>query len=190
MIFLGSFFLWLSCQKTSAFDFDWRTPEKMNELFEKNARREGVKLTRKNKRHVFARPAMLREIVKTQVAGDPAVETVSPQAALGDMVVRNTCTQNGTDENWLVTKAKFGKKYEGPFPGGNSLWKEYEPKSAEDTWKEFVIIPEDTRPFLFKAPWGTKMFAKPGDILVRDRATKSDLYRVARQPFDCTYEIK
>jgi hypothetical protein len=60
-------------------------------------------------------------------------------------------------------------------------------KTALAGWL-LIVRPEDGV-FAFIAPWGEKMVAKPGDVIVRNPADGKDTYRVAAASFESTYEI-
>jgi hypothetical protein len=43
--------------------------------------------------------------------------------------------------------------------------------------------------FTFAAPWGEKMIARPGDVIVQDVGNARDTYRIQKAAFACTYEV-
>lgn len=149
------------------------------------AEREGqVGLARKTK-PVDVRPARPGEVVVTAIAGK-GEETRSPPAQPGDMVVRNRCPETGNEE-FLVAAAKFTDCYEGPLgsaDGGG--WWPFRPRGAEVL---YLVVPEAAGAFVFTAPWGAPMVARPGDVIVRDPKDPADTYRIAAAAFACTYEV-
>lgn len=146
-----------------------------------------VGLAKKSK-IVDARPAKLGEIVVTIIKNE-GIETKSAPAKLGDMVVKNRCSETGNEEI-LVSANKFSQRYEGPLadknPELNNIWKSYRPKGVEMEY--FVVHPQDGE-LRFIAPWGEKMTAYTGDIIVRTPHDHHDTYRIAKAAFHCTYEI-
>lgn len=134
---------------------------------------------------VDARPATPGEIVVTIIAGE-GKETQSKPAELGDMVVRNRCGETG-HEMFLVRKAKFAERYEGPKGSADADgWRPYQPKGVE---LAYFVVADKEGSFSFNAPWGEAMVAKPGDAIVQDPVNPRDTYRVARAAFECTYEV-
>lgn len=134
---------------------------------------------------VDVRPAGLGEVVTT-IIKDEGLETRSPQADEGDMVVRNRCSETGNEEI-LVRRGEFSKRYEGPIGSeGADGWRPYRPQGREML---YFRVRRDDGTFLFKAPWGNEMVARPGDVIVRDPAEPKDTYRIAAAAFACTYEI-
>jgi hypothetical protein len=143
-----------------------------------------VGLARKTK-PVDVRPAQPGEVVVTMITGE-GVETQSPPAQQGDMVVRNRCPETGNEEI-LVTASKFPQRYEGPTgPPDGVGWREYRPRGVEMLY--FVVREADGN-FSFTAPWGEPMVARPGDAIVRNPQDPRDTYRIAAAAFACTYEI-
>jgi hypothetical protein len=143
-----------------------------------------VGLARKTK-PVDVRPAQPGEVVVTMITGE-GVETQSPPAQQGDMVVRNRCPETGNEEI-LVTASKFPQRYEGPTgPPDGAGWREYRPRGVEMLY--FVVREADGN-FSFTAPWGEPMVARPGDAIVRNPQDPRDTYRIAAAAFACTYEI-
>ena len=53
----------------------------------------------------------------------------------------------------------------------------------------FVAVTEHDGSFNFVAPWGERMVARPGDLIVQDPNDQKDTYRVAKAAFACTYEV-
>ena len=134
---------------------------------------------------VDARPAQTGEVVVTIIAGQ-GKETKSAPAEPGDVVVRNRCPETGNEE-FLVSAAKFAERYEGPVGAeASGGWKPFRPKGVELLY--FVVSNADGD-FIFVAPWGEPMRARPGDAIVRDPKDAKDTYRVARAAFACTYEV-
>ena len=142
-----------------------------------------VGLARKT-RPVDVRPAVAGEVIETWIAG--VLETRSRPAAAGDMVVRNRCPQTG-NEQFLVSAAKFGERYEGPIgPPGPDGWRPYRPIGRD---MRYFRVDESQGSFSFVAPWGEPMIAEPGDVIVRNPADPTDVYRIAAAAFECTYEV-
>ena len=134
---------------------------------------------------VDARPAKPGEIIVTVIAGE-GKETQSKPAEPGDWVVRNRCPETG-NEQYLVSAAKFPRRYEGPLSAADSDgWSAFRPRGSE--MRYFIVEPSQGI-FTFDAPWGEKMVAKPGDAMVQNPEDESDIYRVAAPSFACTYEI-
>lgn len=133
----------------------------------------------------IVRPATAREVIVTTIKGE-GVETQSPPASDGDMVVRNRCPETGNEEI-LVPAASFSRRYEGPVgPQSADGWAPYRPRGVA---MRFVIVAEEDGEFSFIAPWGEAMVARPGDAIVQDLENAADTYRVQRFAFACTYEI-
>jgi hypothetical protein len=134
---------------------------------------------------VDARPARPGEVVVTVLAGE-GKETTSRPAREGDWVVRNRCEATGNEE-YLVGAGTFEEKYESTGkPAGADGWQEHRPVGR--TMRVVFLKPEHGE-FVFKAPWGEWMVAKPGDAIVQDPEHPEDTYRVAAAAFDCTYEL-
>lgn len=149
------------------------------------AEREGRVGVARKTRPVDVRWAVPGEIVVTIIAGE-GKETQSRPAVAGDRVVRNRCPETG-DEFYLVAAASFADRYAGPLGAVTADgWQPYRPRGIDMRYMR--VRPEDGA-FTFTAPWGEAMVARPGDIIVRNPADRSDTYRVARLSFDCTYEI-
>jgi hypothetical protein len=141
--------------------------------------------TARKTKPVDARPARAGEVVVTHIA-DEGKETQSKPAETGDWVVRNRCPETG-NETYLVKAETFAERYEGPLGAADTAgWSPYRPRGPE--MRYLVVRPEDGA-FAFIAPWGEKMVAKPGDVIVRNPADAKDTYRVAVASFACTYEI-
>lgn len=131
------------------------------------------------------RPAKRGEVIITLIKGE-GKETQSPPAKPGDMVVRNRCPETGNEEI-LVSSTSFSRRYEGPTGvKGADGWSPYRPRGIP---MRFVVVAERDGEFSFVAPWGEKMVARPGDVIVQDPSNPTDTYRVARAAFACTYEI-
>jgi len=54
----------------------------------------------------------------------------------------------------------------------------------------FVVVREMDGAFTFTAPWGEKMMARPGDVIVQDVGNAKDTYRIQKAAFACTYEVE
>jgi hypothetical protein len=134
---------------------------------------------------VDARPARPGEVVVTVLAGE-GKETTSRPAEKGDWVVRNRCEATGNEE-YLVAADTFQERYR-PIgkPAGADGWQEHRPLGR--TVRVLVLKPEHGE-FVFRAPWGEPMVAKPGDAIVQDPEHPEDTYRVAAAAFECTYEM-
>jgi hypothetical protein len=153
-------------------------------LFDQAEREARVGLARKTMQ-VDARPARPGEVVVTLIAGEGA-ETRSPPAKQGDMVVRNRCPATGNEEI-LVEAAKFTQRYDGPEgPADAAGWLPYRPRGNE---MRYLVVRAEDGDFIFTAPWGEPMVARPGDAIVRDPQDAADTYRIAAAAFACTYEI-
>ncbi len=153
------------------------------------AEREGRVGRARKVKPVDARPAVPGEIVVTVIKGE-GVETTSPPAKAGDMVVRNRCPETGNEEI-LVAAAKFPDRYEGPIgdadaDAATAPWRTYRPRGAE---MAYFLVSSSEGPFTFMAPWGEAMTARPGDAIVRDPRDPADTYRIARAAFACTYDV-
>ena len=133
---------------------------------------------------VDARPARPGEVVVTVVAGEGR-ETRSRPAEEGDWVVRNRSEATGNEE-YLVSAAKFRERYRATGAPARDGFQEHRPLGR--TVRFLVVTPEHGE-FVFKAPWGERMVAKPGDAIVQDPDDPADTYRVAAAAFDCTYEV-
>lgn len=156
----------------------------INELFRTAEAARKVGVARKT-RSIDARPAKPGEIITTFIAGE-GKETRSKPAEPGDMVVRNRCLATGSEE-YLVSAKKFAVRYGGPYGGSDAEgWREYRPIAPE---MFYFIVDESEGDFVFTAPWGEDMIAKPGDAIVRNPDEPADTYRVSARTFECTYEI-
>ena len=145
---------------------------------------QGAGLARKTK-PVDVRPAKPGEVIVTIIKGE-GKETESPPAKAGDMVVRNRCPETG-NEVILVAAASFAERYDGPIGDADADgWQPYRPRGVE---MRFVVVSEQDGAFVFTAPWGQSMVARPGDAIVQDVRNARDTYRVARAAFKCTYEV-
>jgi len=149
------------------------------------ARTDGQTGTARKTKPVDARPAHVGEIIVTAIKGQ-GKETESPPAKQGDWVVRNRCPETG-NEQYLVTADRFGDRYRMTgAPVSAHGWREYRPVGKE---MRYYILPRDTQPFTFTAPWGESMVARPGDAILQDPKDEKDVYRVAAASFACTYEV-
>jgi hypothetical protein len=152
--------------------------------FQRAQSARGAGLARKT-RPVDVRPAQPGEIIVSVIKGE-GMETKSPPAKSGDMVVRNRCPQTGNEEI-LVPAASFSRRYEGPIGDKNAAgWSPYRPRGVEMC---FVVVAEQDGEFRFIAPWGERMVARPGDAIVQDLDNAKDTYRIAKAVFACTYEV-
>lgn len=134
---------------------------------------------------VDARAARPGEIVVTVIANE-GVETRSPPASPGDMVVRSRCPETG-NEQLLVSAAKFPDRYVGPIgPADDEGWQAFRPQGKA---MRYFVVPDTLGSFSFTAPWGEVMNARPGDAIVRDPADRADTYRIAAAAFACTYRV-
>jgi hypothetical protein len=154
------------------------------EYFARAQDARGAGLARKSK-PVDVRPAKPEEVIITIIKGE-GKETQSPPAKSGDMVVRNRCPETG-DEQILVPAVSFSQRYEGPIGTTDADgWSPYRPRGIQ---MRFVVVTERDGSFNFIAPWGERMGARPGDLIVQDVNNSKDTYRVAKAAFACTYEI-
>lgn len=151
--------------------------------FQRAQSARGAGLARKTK-PVDVRPATPGEVVVTIIKGE-GKETESPPAKSGDMVVRNRCPETGNEEI-LVSAAVFSERYAGPIgTAAADGWVTYRPRGVD---MRFVIVSAEDGTFTFIAPWGEKMVARPGDVIVQDPNNPKDTYRIAKAAFACTYE--
>jgi hypothetical protein len=154
------------------------------EYFSRAQDARGAGLARKTK-PVDVRPAKPGEVVVTMIKGE-GKETQSPPAKSGDMVVRNRCPETGNEEI-LISAATFSQRYEGPTgAAGADGWLPYRPRGVE---MRFVVVTDQDGSFSFTAPWGERMVAHPGDLIVQNPGNAKDTYRVAKAAFACTYEV-
>jgi len=152
--------------------------------FERLEHTVGAGLARKTK-VVDVRAAKVGEVIVTIIKGE-GKETQSKPAVAGDRVVRNRCEATGNEEI-LVASETFTRRYEGPLGGPDAGgWSAYRPRGIE---MKFIVVPAGDREFSFIAPWGERMIARPGDVLVQDPANARDTYRIQKAAFACTYEI-
>jgi hypothetical protein len=150
-----------------------------------DAEARGLARRARKTKPVDARPAKPGEVVVTVVAGEGR-ETTSRPAEEGDWVVRNRCDATGSEE-YLVGAATFRERYRATGkPPGEDGWQEHRPLGREV--QVLVLTPEHGE-IEFTAPWGERMVAKPGDVIVQDPEHPEDTYRVAAAAFDCTYEV-
>jgi hypothetical protein len=154
------------------------------EYFTRAQDARGAGLARKSK-PVDVRPAKPDEVIVTMIMGE-GKETQSPPAKSGDMVVRNRGPETG-NEQILVPAASFLQRYEGPIGATDADgWSPYRPRGVQ---MRFVVVTDQDGSFNFIAPWGERMVARPGDLIVQDVNNSKDTYRVAKAAFACTYEI-
>lgn len=153
--------------------------------FERASRASGEGLARKT-RLVDVRAAKPGEVIVTVIKGE-GKETQSPPAASGDRVVKNRCAATG-NEQILVGSATFAQRYIGPLKLGTVAdgWQTYRPRGVP---MRFVGVGPNDGTFSFLAPWGERMVARPGDVIVQDRRDPKNTYRIARAAFECTYEV-
>ena len=152
--------------------------------FQRAQTARGAGMARKAK-PVDARPATPGEIIVTIIKGE-GKETQSAPAKPGDMVVRNRCPATG-NEQILVTAKTFARRYDGPVDTtANNGWRTYRPRGVQ---MRFVEVGNSDGTFTFLAPWGERMMARPGDVIVQDPKNVKDTYRIARAAFECTYEV-
>ena len=150
-----------------------------------DAEARGLARRARKTKPVDARPARPGEVVVTVVAGE-GEETRSKPAAEGDWVVRNRCEATGNEE-YLVAAGKFGERYQATGrPAAKDGWQEHRPVGRV---ARFLVLTHEHGEFVFTAPWGERMVAKPGDAIVQDPEDPEDTYRVAAAAFDCTYEV-
>jgi hypothetical protein len=153
--------------------------------FEK-ARAEGRDGIARKTRTVDVRPSTPGEVIVTTIRGE-GKETQSAPANPGDMVVRNRCPETGNEEI-LVAAGNFVKRYESPIePAGVDGWVPYRPQGV---LMRFVVVRELDGEFTFIAPWGEKMIARPGDVIVQDVGNAKDTYRIQKAAFACTYAVE
>ena len=153
--------------------------------FEK-ARAEGRDGIARKSKTVDVRPSKPGEVIVTVIKGE-GKETQSAPASPGDMVVRNRCPATGNEEI-LVAAGNFAKRYEGPIgAAGAGGWVPYRPQGVP---MRFVVVRERDGEFTFVAPWGEKMVARPGDVIVQDAANRKDTYRIQKTAFACTYTVE
>ncbi|RNJ42387.1 hypothetical protein B5V01_08185 [Mesorhizobium erdmanii] len=156
----------------------------VGEMFKAAETAGKVGIARKT-RAIDARAAHPGEIIVTLIAGE-GKETQSRPAEAGDMVVRNRCPETG-NEQYLVSGKKFVARYQGPYGKPDAEgWSEYRPTAPE---MHYFIVDEAEGDFVFTAPWGEDMVAKPGDAIVGNPKDPADIYRVAAKSFKCTYEV-
>jgi hypothetical protein len=149
------------------------------------AERDGRVGTARKSRPVDVRPAVPGEIIVTMI-GVEERETQSRPAVAGDKVVRNRCPATG-NEQYLVAAGTFAERYQGPSgPPDAEGWRPYLPRGP---LMRYMRVRATDGAFMFTAPWGEAMVARPGDIIVRDPANRNDTYRVAALSFECTYEV-
>ena len=152
--------------------------------FQKAQQERGEGLAKKTKL-VDVRAVKPGEVVVTIIKGE-GKETQSAPAVAGDKVVRNRCAETGNEEI-LVKAATFARRYEGPVAAANaSGWSTYRPRGNP---MKFVVVTQSGGSFTFKAPWGERMIARPGDVIVQDPNSTRDTYRIAKAAFDCTYDV-
>ncbi|MEP9388727.1 hypothetical protein [Mesorhizobium sp. KR9-304] len=134
---------------------------------------------------VDARPAVAGEVVVTVIKSE-GVETSSKPAEAGDWVVRNRCPETGNEE-YLVSAAKFPARYgDAQSEADASGYRSFVPKGTE---MGYFIVPPSEGEFVFTAPWGEAMVARPGDAIVQSPSDPADTYRIAAASFACSYEI-
>ena len=161
-----------------------RSLDEVRALFKEAESRGLVRMARKTML-VDARPATPGEVIVTVIAGE-GKETKSKPAAKGDWVVRNRCEPTGNEE-YLVAADKFKERYRATGKAaGKDGWQEHRPEG--NVMRFFVLKPQHGE-FVFTAPWGERMVAKPGDAIVQDPESPEDTYRVAAAAFACTYEV-
>jgi hypothetical protein len=158
-----------------------RTRDEVVALMARERAAGHVGVARKTK-PIDARPARDGEVVVTVIKGEKETQN---RAARGDWVVRNRCPETG-NEQYIVRAEKFAARYEKTESTPAGGWQEFRPVGKE---MRYYILPRDTEPFTFMAPWNEPMLARPGDAIVQDPQDEKDVYRVEAVAFACTYEI-
>jgi len=149
------------------------------------ARAKGLVGTARKTKAVDARQAHEGEIIVTAIKGE-GTETQSAPAKRTDWVVRNRCPETG-NEQYLVAEYQFNERYRPTSaPISAHGWREFRPIGKD---VRYYILPNETEPFRFVAPWGEPMVARPGDAIVQDPRDEKDVYRVAAASFACSYQI-
>jgi hypothetical protein len=138
---------------------------------------EHARLCRK-KSLVKARIATAPERIETRTAD--GLETVNTAEA-GDYIVTNL-TDAG--ESYVLSPETFSEKY---MPVENDLYRSTGAIWALELTPEVLTALDLPDEFHFMAPWDEPMIAKAGDILACPE-TKKEVYRIARQEFEETYE--
>jgi hypothetical protein len=164
-------------------DLPCKPAAELQQLLDRAAAAGRLRTARKT-RPVDARPARPGEVVVTVIKGE-GQETQSPPARPGDWVVRNRCPETG-HEQYLVAARSFGDTYRATGAAPAQGWQEFRPIGKD---VRFVAVDEEAGSFSFTAPWGQRMVAHPGDVLVQDPDDPRRIYRVARASFDCTYDV-
>ena len=149
------------------------------------ARAKGLVGTARKTKAVDGRQAHEGEIIVTAIKGE-GTETQSRPAKRTDWVVRNRCPETG-NEQYLIAEYQFNERYRATSaPISAHGWREFRPIGKD---VRFHILPNETEPFTFTAPWGESMVARPGDAIVQDPRDEKDVYRVAAASFACTYQV-
>jgi hypothetical protein len=149
------------------------------------ARAEGRAGLARKSSAVDVRPARVGEVIVTMIAGE-GKETQSHPAAAGDWVVRNRIAETG-GEQYLVDAGEFEERYRlVDQPPGADGWRKALPLGQPVRY--WVVSPEHGE-FLFEAPWGETMVARPGDAIVQDCDNPRNTWRVAAAAFSESYEL-
>lgn len=165
-------------------------PQKERIAYFTQAQQAGITGVAIKTKPVLARPAQEGEIITTIIKGE-GIETVSEPAKVGDWVVKNICPETGNEEI-LVRKAKFAQRYNTADKSEINLAsypRDYQPFTPKGIEMNYFIVPESTRPFTMKAPWGELQRFQPGDAVVQSTTDNQDIYRIQKAAFECTYTI-
>ncbi len=153
-------------------------------LFEEQVGLGNVKRYRKTSKVLWRRPLPGETIVTTCGGTIETIRTIETGYENKCVVVMNI--QIGTSaELYIINDDKFFPRYimcEKVFAVNGQRW---ELAIAQGEVDGHVYNSMD---ITFDAPWGESMLLTKGDMLVRIPGTEDDIYRIARNEFDLTYE--
>jgi hypothetical protein len=135
---------------------------------------------------VHARPADPGEVITSTTADG---EETTNRAGADDMVVKNLTEAR---EQYIVGKNKFESRYT-PVEAVDDKWTLYAPLGevmAIDISREITDSFDVGAEFYIVAPWGSEQLSREGDKFVAPLPGLDEIYRIARQEFDETYQPK
>ncbi len=138
------------------------------------------------KSQVEARPAEPGERIVSITSDGPETANV---AKPGDYVVRNATR---SEELYIVSEVTFSKRYD-LLEKIDDTWSRYQGKGevmALEIDDQVLAVIGKNDSFHIMAPWDSSQRANKGDFLVSTMPDLDEIYRIGRQEFEETYQIK
>jgi hypothetical protein len=162
------------------------TNKEIIDLFQEQVNKGNVSHYKKNAKVLWRKPLPGETIITTCGGKVETIRTILPGEDYSLIVVMNI--QVGTSaERYVIDKEKFYSRYilcDRSYSVDGHRWELARGKGEVDGF----CYPGDI-PFAFVAPWGEDMLLCKGDMLVRTIGSEDDIYRIARNEFDMTYDI-